>query len=173
MRRKNTFSSGGCILSSESEKIAFSKLGLKNPIASENELIKIFDGLKVPEAIFNDNGTIVSVEVKRIIGNALPECGQGKRRIKRYINGRERTIWPWTSSVESALSKLHSDIAEQFSISVHLAVFLIPEDLANSVKNRIARHIQHTASTFLTSNSTSTKVKYFIFNCEERYFDRL
>ena len=63
MRRKNTFSSGRCILSSESEKIAFSKLGLKNPIASENELIKIFDGLKVPEAIFNDNGTIVSVEV--------------------------------------------------------------------------------------------------------------
>lgn len=162
-----------CVLSSESEKLAFSKLGLKNPIVSEDELIKTFDGLKVPEAIFDDNGTIVSVEVKRIIGNALPECGQGRRRIKRYINGRERTIWPWTSSVESALSKLHSDIAEQFSISVHLAVFLIPEYLSNSVKNRIARHIRQTASAFLTSNITSTKVKYFIFNCEERYFDRL
>ena len=36
-----------CVLSSESEKLAFSKLGLKNPIVSEDELIKTFDGLKV------------------------------------------------------------------------------------------------------------------------------
>jgi len=50
---------------------------LKNRIISENELIKKFNGLKVPEALFDDDGTIVSVEVKRIIGNALPHSGKG------------------------------------------------------------------------------------------------
>jgi hypothetical protein len=162
-----------CVLSSDSENYAFDRLGLNNPIVSEDELIRSFDGLKVPEAIFDDNGKIVSVEVKRIIGNALPSCGQGKRNIRRFVKGREKIIWPWTSSVESACSKLHSSIAKKFAIDLHLAVFLIPECLSNSVKSRIARHIRYAACNFLTSNVTSTRVKYFIFTCEEKYFDRL
>lgn len=157
----------------ESEEHAFKILGLKNPIISENELIKKFEGIRVPEALFNDNGTIVSVEVKRIIGNTLPLCGQGRRRIKRYVKGRERIVWPWTSSVETALSKLHSIIANEFCVSIHVAVFLIPEFLSNSVKERIIRHIKTIATTFLTYKTTSTKVKYFIFGCDKKYFDRL
>jgi len=159
--------------SSESEERAFQILGLKNPIISEDELIRRFEGLKVPEALFYDNGTTVSVEVKRIIGNTLPHCGKGRRRIKRYVKGRERIIWPWTSSVETALSKLHSSIAHEFCVSIHIAVFLIPDILSNSVKERIIRHIETIASTFLTERNTSTKVKYFIFDCDEKYFDRL
>lgn len=160
----------------ESEEHAFKILGLKNPIISENELIKKFEGLRVPEALFNDNGTIVSVEVKRIIGNTLPHCGQGRKRIKRYVkryvNGRERIVWPWTSSVETALSKLHSNIANEFCVNIHVAVFLIPSFLSNSVKERIIRHIETVATTFLTDKNTSTKVKYFIFGCDDKYFDR-
>lgn len=156
----------------ESEEHAFKILGLKNPIISETELIKKFEGLKVPEALFDDNGTIVSVEVKRIIGNTLPKSGQGRRRIKRYVKGRERIIWPWTSSVETALSKLHSNVANEFCVNVHVAVFLIPAFLSNSVKERIIRHIETIATTFLTDKNTSTKVKYFIFDCDDKYFDR-
>ena len=156
----------------ESEERAFQILGLKNPIINEEELIKKFDGIKVPEAVFDDNGTIVSVEVKRIIGNTLPLCGEGKRRITRYVNGKERIIWPWTSSVETALSKLHVNIAKAFSVDVHLAVFLIPEYLSSGVKYKIKRHIRTIAHSFLTSTTTSTKVKYVIFNCEKKYFDR-
>ncbi len=156
----------------DSEERAFEILGLKNRIISENELIKKFNGLKVPEALFDDNGTIVSVEVKRIIGNTLPHSGKGRRRIKRYINGKERIIWPWTSSVETALSKLHSNIANEFCVNIHVAVFLIPEYLSNTVKYRTIRHIENISNTFLADTTTSTKVKYFIFNCEDKYFDR-
>lgn len=156
----------------DSEERAFEILGLKNRIISEGELIKKFNGLKVPEALFDVDGTIISVEVKRIIGNTLPHCGKGRRRIKRYINGKERIIWPWTSSVETALSKLHSNIANEFGVDIHVAVFLIPEYLSNTVKMRTMRHIETIANTFLTDKTTSTKVKYFIFNCEAKYFDR-
>tara|TARA_Y100000389_G_C17425282_1_gene499206 strand:+ start:343 stop:828 length:486 start_codon:yes stop_codon:yes gene_type:complete len=157
----------------DSEEHAFKILGLKNPIISETELIKKFEGLKVPEALFNDNGKIISVEVKRIIGNTLPQCGEGRRRIKRYVKGRERIIWPWTSSVETALSKLHSNVANEFCVKIHVAVFLIPEFLTNSVKERIIRHIKTISNSYLTDKHTSTKVKYFIFDCDEKYFDRL
>jgi len=162
-----------CVLSLDSEIHAFDRLGLKNPVVSESELIKMFNGLKVPEAIFYVDGKMMSIEVKRIIGNTLPSCGEGKRNVKRYVKGKHRISWPWTSSVECALSKLHRSVAENFAINLHLAVFLIPEYLSNSTKNRINRHIHDVANNFFITHVTSTKVKYLILNCERKYFDRL
>ena len=157
----------------ESEYHAFSRLGLDNPIVTEDELIRQFRGIRVPEALFNDNGTVVSVEVKRIIGNALPIGGGGRRRIRRYVRGKERIIWPWTSSVETALSKLHHNIATEYNVNTHVAVFLVPDTLSCSDVQRVQRHINTIAYSFLSKKWTPTKVKYHILTCDEYFFDRV
>lgn len=158
--------------SMESEYHAFSRLGLGDPIVTEKELIKLFDGSKVPEALFYSEGKTISVEVKRIIGNTLPKCGGGKKRIKRYVRGKERIIWPWTSSVEVALSKLDMQIAKKFNVDIHLAVFLLPDHLNDNVKHRVIKHINNVAMSFLSTKHTPTKVKYYIITCDNYFFDR-
>ena len=156
----------------ESEYHAFSRLGLGKPIITERELINMFFGSRVPEALFNHKGKILSVEVKRIIGNALPDCGDSRRKIKRLVRGKEQIVWPWTSSVETALSKLDIQIATQFNVDMHLAVFLLPDYLNNSVRQRVIKHIHNVAVTYLSEGNTSTKVKYYIITCDGYFFDR-
>ena len=156
----------------ESERYAFSRLGLGDPIVTEDELIKQFAGLRVPEALFNQDGNIISVEVKRIIGNSLPMSADGRRRIRRYVNGKERIVWPWTSSVEIALSKLNHVIAARYNVNTHVAVFLIPETLNGSEKGKVVKRIHAIASDFMMNNKTTTKVKYYILYCDKYYFDR-
>ena len=58
-------------------------MGLGDPKVPEEELIRRFKGMRVPEGIFvNDSDECVSVEVKRIIGNTLPSMAGGRRDIK-------------------------------------------------------------------------------------------
>tara|TARA_B100000683_G_scaffold200328_1_gene193600 strand:- start:364 stop:861 length:498 start_codon:yes stop_codon:yes gene_type:complete len=158
-----------------SERYAFQRLGLldRHMKASETELIREFDGLCVPEAIFEIEGGTVSVEVKRIVGNSLPRDGGGRRRITRVRNGKERIVWPWTSSVESALSKLQAPIASTYGVDEHLAVFLIPSSLPARVKQRTVRHIHRVAHRFFVGTDPVVKTRYHIFETHSDVFDRL
>lgn len=157
-----------------SEEHAFSRLGLGDPIAKEEDLVHDFPGLKVPEGIFRQRGgQIVSVEVKRVIGNSLPPGSGGRRRITRFVRGKERIVWPWTSSVETALSKLDRAIAEHFRVQLHHAVFLLPRSLTTRTRRKVIDHIASTARDFLSEHSLATKVIYHIFDCDDAYFDRM
>tara|TARA_B110001452_G_scaffold43466_2_gene33300 strand:+ start:11774 stop:12232 length:459 start_codon:yes stop_codon:yes gene_type:complete len=149
-------------------------MGLGDPKVPEEELIRRFRGMRVPEGIFvNDRDECVSVEVKRIIGNTLPSMAGGRRHIKRSVRGREHIIWPWTSSVENALSKLRLEIAKTYDIKVHHAVFLIPYSLPERSRRRVIEHITTVATRHLQTYDTSTKVVYHIFQSDETIFDRL
>ena len=155
----------------ESERHAFERLGLSEPQVSEDELVREFDG-RVPEGIFTVESKVLSVEVKRIVGNSLPKGGGGRRRITRMVDGRKRIVWPWTSSVETALSKLSDAVAERYNVCEHHAVFLIPTSLPSAAKQRTIQHIVHTADRYLGRNIVQTKVRYHIFETEDRFFDR-
>lgn len=155
----------------ESERHAFERLGLSDPCVAEHELLKEFEG-RVPEGIFQVGSKVLSVEVKRIVGNTLPKGGGGRRRITRIVAGRERIIWPWTSSVEMALSKLSDEVAAKYHVHEHHAVFLIPLSLPVTTKNRMKQHIASVACRCLETKTYARKVRYHIFESEDRFFDR-
>ena len=160
--------------SNVSERHAFERMGLGDPKVPEHELVRLFKNVPVPEGIFIDKDSqCVSVEVKRIIGNSLPSMAGGRRHIKRSTRGRQHIIWPWTSSVENALAKLHVDIAAEYNVKVHHAVFLVPRSLPRKSQNKVVEHINTTASRFLQARVFSTKVCYHIFVCNDNIFDRL
>lgn len=155
----------------ESERHAFQRLGLSDPHVSEGELVREFEG-RVPEGIFMTGAKVLSVEVKRIVGNSLPKDAGGRRRITRMVDGRERIVWPWTSSVETALSKLSYAIAQRYKVCEHHAVFLIPRSLPPAVKQRTVQHITSVADHYLGTHSFHRKVRYHIFETEDCFFDR-
>lgn len=159
-----------------SEQYAFHQLGLEKPLVSEQQLISRFDGTRVPEGIFahpRDGSMRVSVEVKRIIGGKLPSGGGGRRVIRRRCKGGDHIIWPWTSSVEAAFSKLHDDIADEFRVSEHHTVFLIPMSIDAKTWTRTVRHIHDIAAHYTKTHSLSRPVIMHILRCDDIMFDRL
>ena len=158
-----------------SEKFAFDALRLDDPVVKECDLIHEFDGLKVPEGIFRDpvdNDRNISVEVKRIIGIDLPTCGGGRRKILRRVNRNERIIWPWTSSVHLAISKLHPRIAQVYNVHSHHVVFIIPVSLTDSVKRRTIQHIKRVTTSFLQSYTPVRRTRLHIVEGMDELFDR-
>ncbi len=120
-----------------SEEFAFEHLGFRDKIKSEVELMHEQKSC-IPEAIFRYNDKNVSVEVKRIIGNYLPEEGGGRRVIRR----RKHIIWPWTSTVEAAINKLHESIVDSYFVQEHHIVFVIPDNLSKRSYSRLCLHIR-------------------------------
>ena len=160
-----------------SENYAITRLRCR-PIVTERQLQEKFMGQRVPEGIFKRNGEIVTIEVKRIPGNELPYETSKKRCIKLSDSNRKaapRHIrWPWTSTVKTALSKLQPDIAANYNVCKHTAVFLIPTSLPAKAKKRTIQHITTVADGFLSSHtSKSFKVEWCILETPDEFFDRL
>jgi hypothetical protein len=170
--------------SAASEVFAVRALGFDNPVIGEKDLMRQFPGLKVPEGIFNDpaapKDSLCSVEVKRIIGGRLPSDHGGVRVLRRQhihtstcrVRSRGAPIvWPWTTSVEAALCKLHPIIMHRYKISTHHAVFLVPESAPVRMQRKIGRHIL--SITDLHVDTLEYKVRIHMFKCPDHLFDRL
>lgn len=163
--------------SAKSERYAFKQLGLGEPLIDESALVTLFEGTRVPEGIFADPldaNRRISVEVKRIIGGHLPAGGGGRRVIRRHSTRRgDEIIWPWTSSVEAALTKLSFEIMHTFDVSVHHVVFLVPESMPCRTYQRTARHIQDVTRKHLKQHPTHCKIRLHIISGADDMFERL
>ena len=121
-----------------SEQYAFERLGIaKHMIKTEKEMIEECDG-KVPEGIFWDpvKKKIISVEVKRIVGNRLPKEGGGRKILRR----RKHIIWPWQTTIMNAMNKISEQIVHNYKVQEHHIVIIIPNDLGSRAYNRICNH---------------------------------
>ena len=160
-----------------SEEYAFRRLGLGSPIVTESELVSSFAGCRVPEGIFIDPvdpERRVSVEVKRIVGGHLPDRTHPRRVLRRHtVRGGDEIIWPWTSSVETALSKLDASIASNFDVRLHHAVFLTPQSMNARTRRRTQNHIDRVARSFLSHANLNYRVRIHVFTCEDSLFYRL
>jgi len=160
-----------------SELYAFECLGLtgKACIRTEQELLEECNTGPVPEGIWECAGQVVSVEVKRIAGNTLPiaDNPDGRRQIFR----RGRIIWPWVSTVHYAICKCTCEAVTTYNVDVHYAVFLVPESMNTSARERTYRHIQHVAkqtySALTSSMKLGVKVKAVMLTAPDVVFDRL
>lgn len=160
----------GDMRSLPSEQYALQKLDIKACIRSEDQLMNEYTS-HVPEGIFVDTrGRIVSVEVKRIIGNWLPVVNNpdGRRRILR----RGRIVWPWKSTVESALRKADSPALEDYRVSLHYVVLVIPDSLSDHHKTRLEKHVHYIQAVSPKSHD-KIKSKIRIFWGPDELFDRL
>ena len=164
----------------ESECHAFERIGVsRTPRVRECELVRRFENTCVPEGIFDaPEGHAMSVEVKRIVGNTLPSdvTRRAPRKITRRacFGARSRIVWPWTSSVETALCKLDERIARAYGVKVHVAVFLVPRSLPSRCKGRVRDHIHRVAQSVLSGPTLlSTKTIYHIVECDDVFFERL
>jgi len=147
-----------------SEHFALEQLGIAYCIKSERELMQEYT-THVPEGIFLMNGKVVSVEVKRIIGNWLPteQNPDGRRRIIR----RGQIVWPWRSTIESALRKSCSPAVLDYKVQIHYVAIVIPESLSEHHKSRLEKHIRQ------ISTDTMIKTKVCIFEGPDQLFDRI
>ena len=147
-----------------SEHFALEQLGIVDCIRSEDELMQEYT-TRVPEGIFFMDGKVVSVEVKRIIGNWLPveQNPDGRRRIFR----RGRIVWPWRSTIESALKKSFSQAVLDYRVQIHYVAIVIPESLSEHHKARLEKHIRQ------VSTDTMVKTKVCIFEGPDQLFDRI
>ena len=153
----------------ESEVYAFQHLGFEC-IKTECELMSELGYCRVPEGIFWDckNRYKVSVEVKRLIGNELPREGKSRRIVRR----RKSIIWPWTSTVESAIEKAHPKITDLFTIEMHHVVFVVPEQLSAKSFRRLHQHINEVASRFMNYTTIGVPVSVHIIKGPSTLFDR-
>ena len=154
----------GEIRSLPSEQYALQQLGIVTCIKNEHELMQEYT-TRVPEGIFLKDGKIVSVEVKRIIGNRLPTFQNPDRR--RYIVQRGQIIWPWKSTVEVALKKSFSQAILDYRVHTHYVVIVIPESLTEHHKSRIRKHVKQ------ISTDTMIKTKVCIFEGPDQLFHRI
>ena len=129
-----------------SECFALAELGLSasNRLHSETELIELHRRT-VPEGIFRHPLTqrIISVEVKRIVGNTLPSDARRKLRDRRGI------MWPWRNTVHMAIAKAHDDIVRLHGVEEHHVVFVVPDTLARRAYDRLVRHIIDATNEYL------------------------
>lgn len=163
--------------SAASELFAFQRLGLCDPIVNELTLVKTFVGCKVPEGIFvhpDDDTRRISVEVKRIIGGRLPMDGGGHRVIRRHSkrHGGDKIIWPWTSSVESALTKVNAEITRTYGLVEHHAVFLVPESMTKRTQARTMRHIIDVARMHLRDHPPPCRIRLHMVSGDDDLFER-
>lgn len=120
--------------------------------------------MPVPEGIWTIDDKSYSVEVKRIVANRLPEGTP--RRIRR----RGKIIWPWTSTVESAIRKCTSMIAQRYAVDTHCVVFVVPETLSVKHKRKMSKHITEAAQDLQCP--LGVKLKLFMVFGPDSLFDR-
>ena len=161
-----------------SEEFAFQHLGLNlnHQIKTEHELINEFESV-VPEGIFYhpNNDKIISVEVKRIVGNNLPsdDSYDGDRR--RFIRRRKQIVWPWLSTVEAALQKANECVIQTYFVEEHHMVFVIPESLSVRISQRITEHIHKSVKKCITQGYNkikSNKIHTHVIQGPDILFDR-
>tara|TARA_B100000787_G_scaffold155797_1_gene131525 strand:- start:413 stop:907 length:495 start_codon:yes stop_codon:yes gene_type:complete len=156
-----------------SELYAFSYLGLpiEDMIVSERELIDNYgtQGMNVPEAIFTVDNQRITVEVKRIPGNNLPDDGSPRRSLRR----RNRIIWPWTSTVERALKKTSPLLSFDYDIVCHHVVFVIPDTLARKKKMRLHNHVNTAVDQYKNDDCVHPNIRVHIIDGPLVLFDRL
>lgn len=163
------------IRSLPSECYAFEFLGLceHHKLKSEDEIIREREHGTVPEAIFKhpDTQKIISVEVKRIVGNALPKEGKGRRLIRR----RKSIIWPWTSTVQAALGKAHATLVKTYMVEEHYVVFVVPDNLSPRSFNRLRAHVMSAIDEFFAEQRNELKqnhVHVYMIQGPPELFDR-
>ena len=158
-----------------SEEFALRQLGLdtRHCIKSEEELLYECNGFgHVPEGIFKHpkSRKVVSVEVKRIVGNSLPkECGG------RLIRRRKHIVWPWNSTVFAAMDKASEFIVNTYNIQEHHICVVIPDSLNEKACNRLHTHILDAMNYYFDVKQTSIKHKQFhlhIMKGPSELFDR-
>ena len=158
------------IRSFASEMFALKCLGLDygHCLKTETQLMCEYSQIcQIPEGIWVIDSKITSVEVKRIVGNSLPSEGGGRRRI---VN-RSHIIWPWSSTVRSAVLKGMTFLMEDCNVQVHFVVFIIPETLSMGVRNKMQRHIFKIISQM--TPLFTRKMRVFVFPGPAHLFDRL
>jgi hypothetical protein len=154
------------------------KLGCQEVVKNEKELINEQEEGCVPEGIFKDNKgrKIISVEVKRIVGNDLPSEAHEKTTKRKLIRRRKHIVWPWTSTVVAALSKANSKIVERYNVNEHHIVFVIPESMDNRSYERLLRHIDDSVRQYFSycQDLPLKKNKFFVHSLRgpSMLFDR-
>lgn len=158
-----------------SEQYAFNYLGLNvsDCLKSEVDLMNECNNSCVPEAIFKHpvNQKVISVEVKRIVGNRLPIEGKGRRVIRR----RNGIVWPWTSTVETALGKATELFCSFYMIEEHHVVFIIPDTLSKRDHRKVHLHIYSAVNDFIHNERNelkSSKIRVYIIAGPKQLFDR-
>jgi hypothetical protein len=127
-----------------SEEYALAYMGIRNIIATEEDLIQRYanDGIRVPECVAldpADRDKIISVEVKRICGNQLPLDFEGQER--RKVRSRSRLIWPWITTIMNSIAKAHPQIVADLKIHTHHVVFVLPSSLPSRSLRRLCDRI--------------------------------
>ena len=90
----------------------------------------------VPELVVClDNARRVSVEVKRLCSVDIPRTTKEGQRVMRQYRGQP--IWPWSSTVRSALGKCHNEIADEYDIKHHHIVFVFPNTMRTKHISRL------------------------------------
>lgn len=168
----------GDLRAKPSEDFAFEHLGLNetHQIKTEDELMNEFASV-VPEGIFRypTNDKIISVEVKRIVGNNLPLDDRQDGLRRRFIRRRKHIIWPWASTVEAALQKASENLIETYFVQEHHMVFVIPESLSSRMYHRVTDHIHYTVQQYLEKGCNvikSNRIHTHIIQGPDNLFDR-
>ena len=154
-----------------SEVYALGRLCVEKCVRSERELIDEFPGQKIPEGIFYLEGRLVSIEVKRIIGNLLPqEEHETERRKKRSKKG-DHISWPWDRTVEMAIEKANDEMLKKYCIRAHHVVFVYPDLLSRRQVSRLRAHVHTTVHR--KKHITPAKIFTHLISGPGFLFDRL
>lgn len=136
-----------CDESEPSERYAIAWLARRQvvslePVVTEEELIRVHAGHKVPEGIFanmlREGGA--SVEVKRLVSLAHADgfyAGSG---------------FVWASTVRAAMDKAHAGIVRAHNVTDHHVVLCVPEDRRTAT--RLARHAARVARGYASSGES-------------------
>jgi len=120
--------------SQASELFAFSALGIRarDVVLSEEELGTMTPGT-VPEIVARLDGSLVSVEVKRIPEN---------RAFMDFKKIGCRPFWHWNGTVRSGLTKMHAGLLDVLAARGikprrHILVLLVPATMGGTEMARI------------------------------------
>tara|TARA_B100000214_G_scaffold374022_1_gene355691 strand:- start:432 stop:1022 length:591 start_codon:yes stop_codon:yes gene_type:complete len=131
--------------SAASEHYAFEYIGIKKILYCEDELILKYawQGIKIPECIAVDPlnpSNNISIEVKRICGNNLPQdyVGQDRRTLRER---GDKITWPWGKTIHDSLSKAHPLIVSELNVHTHHSIFVVPKSLSKKKLKRLCNHV--------------------------------
>ena len=157
-----------------SEKYAFTCLGITpNIVRTESELMQEFsDNVKIPECIFKYENEYASCEVKRIIGNTLPQTSA--YNIRRRCKRGDFITWPWKTTIKSALDKADSTVMKKYNVQYHFIIIVVPETLSLKSRKRLENHAFHSAKELMqTENYCVRRIFLQILPGPVDLFDRM
>ena len=112
---------------------------------------------------------LVSVEVKRLIGNELPVDSRTNSR--RKIWERNKITWPWKKTVLSALEKANPEIVKEYGITSHHIVFLVPDTLSKHSSSRLEKRALSVVEMYVSFLSVKRVFVHFL-PTPSHHFDR-